>query len=69
MLTPEQRISNLEASIVKITNDLKKNIATFDELDAVVTEVFDAQQALEDRILALKNNIDIVKDTISQRQG
>jgi uncharacterized protein YhjY with autotransporter beta-barrel domain len=68
MLTPDERISNLEAIVVKLTNDTS-DLATFDELDAVVTQLFDDQDALSQRILALGNNIDIVKQTISQRQG
>lgn len=68
MLTPSERISNIEAIVVKLTHD-GNELATFDELDAVVREVFDYQYGLIDRITALENNIDIVRTIISETTG
>ena len=64
MLTPSERISNLEAIVVKLKHDADE-LATFDELDAVVTQTFYNQRELESRIDALTNNIDIVKTIVS----
>lgn len=64
MLTPSERIQNLEAAVVKLKHDADE-LATFDELDAVVRELFDEQYELTDRITALRNNIDIVREIIS----
>lgn len=68
MLTPDERMDNIEAIVVQMTNDYK-DLATFDELDAIVEEVFDKQEELADRINSLKNNTDIVRTILSQATG
>jgi len=68
MLTNDERIKNLEASVVKLKHDTD-DLATDDELDAVVTQVFDKQEELASRIQTLKHNMALVKEILSSAQG
>lgn len=68
-LTFENRMNNLEALAVKVSNDVN-NLATDDELDAIVTQIFDDIIGdLTTRIAAAKNTLDIVERTISITNG
>ena len=67
-LTPTERMDRIEALITKLEFDVTK-LRTEDELDVVVTDVFDDLQALENRITALENNLDMVEKTVSQDNG
>lgn len=69
MLTANERITNIEAAIVGLTN--KYNVrATDDELEAVRSEVFDIDiQSLFDTVTILEETIKIVRETISTAQG
>jgi hypothetical protein len=64
MLTFAERMNNIEALVVRIYN-LAQDLATFDEADAVVTQIFDDIEGLEDRITALKNNINMIERILS----
>lgn len=64
MLDLEERLDNVEAGMVRIYHQ-QKELATFDELDAVVQQVFDEIKDLENRIIAIRNNMAIVEDTLS----
>ena len=68
MLTLEERLDNIESMLVQLVND-SKNLATDDELDAVVTQIFDTIDSLEDRVSALKNNLAIVKEILAAATG
>jgi hypothetical protein len=68
-LTFDERMDALEALMTRVANDAS-DLATDDEIDAVVTQIFDETiQDLRDRTTALKNNLDIVERTISTANG
>jgi len=67
-LTFEERIERIEALAVKISNDFNK-IRTEAELDAVVVQVFDELDDLENRLKTLKTNLAMVNATISTTNG
>lgn len=69
MLSFDDRADNIEALMVQVYNDTMK-LATDDELDAVVTQIFDQGiEILQCRIEAVKNNLDIVERIISAATG
>jgi uncharacterized small protein (DUF1192 family) len=68
MLTFDERIENIEKGLVNI-NQTYLGLATFDELDAVIALVFDEIDDLQNRIVAVKNNIDIIEEIISTATG
>ena len=67
-LTFDERMDRIESLAVKISNDFGK-IRTEDELDAVVDQVFDELDDLENRLKALETNLDMVNATISTANG
>ena len=67
-LTPQERMDRIRALLSRMTEETNK-LRTFDELDAVVQEIFGEIQDLENRIVALENNLDIVEDTVSLPNG
>lgn len=64
MLTFNERMNNIEALTVR-TYNLAQDLATFDEADTVVTQIFDNIEDLEERITALKNNINMIEKILS----
>ena len=68
MLTLEERLDNIDAGVVSIYHQLDE-VATFDELDAVVQQIFDDIEDLENRINAIRYNLDIVESTLSEEQS
>ena len=69
MLSFDDRADNIEALMVQVYNDTMK-LATDDELDAVVTQIFNnGIEVLRARIEAVKNNLDIVERIISAATG
>lgn len=67
-LTFDERMDTLESTIVAIYNKSLK-LRTFDELDAVREEVFGKITDLENRIAAIKNNLEMVKDITNTTNG
>jgi len=67
-ITFDERMTNIETLVVKIFNDFRK-LRTEDELDAVVEQVFDELNDLENRIAALRNNLEMVKKIIPTANG
>ena len=67
-LTFDERMDRMEALTVKVYNDTIK-LRTEKELDAVVDEIFDVLDDLENRLKALSNNLDIVEKTITTANG
>jgi hypothetical protein len=57
-------MDNIEALALVIYN-LAQDLASFDELDAVVVQVFDDLDDLRDRVAAIKNNLNIIDKTLS----
>ena len=68
MLTLEERLDNIDAGVVSIYHQLDE-LATFDELDAVVQQIFNDIEDLENRINAIRYNLDIVESTLSEEQS
>jgi len=68
MLIINERISNFEANIVKIYHDIKE-LATDDEIDAVITQLFSDLNKLEDQITTLENNLTLIHDVLKTAQG
>ena len=67
-LTLSERIERIKALIIKATIEVNQ-LRSEDELDAVVSNVFDELQDLENRVIALENNLDMVEMTISTANG
>jgi archaellum component FlaC len=67
-LTPEERMDRIEALLARMT-EVTNKLRTFDELDAVVQEIFGEIEDLGHRIEALENNLDMVESTVSPPNG
>jgi len=67
-LTFDERMDRIDSLTVKVFNEAIK-LRTEDELDEVIDLVFDELNDLENRITALKNNLNIVKKTIDPTNG
>ena len=63
-LTFDQRITAVEALLVKLARMLENN-TTFDERKAVVEEIFDAIEDLKDRLDAMENAVYITEATLT----
>jgi hypothetical protein len=68
MITSNKRIGNHEANVVQLYNQIKE-LATDDELDAVITQLFSKQEDLRDRITILEDNLTLVQDVLNTAQG
>ena len=64
MLTDESRLANLEAGIVDLYNEYE-DLPTHEELTAVSDQIFDQIKDLEDRIVVIRNAVQIVSDIIN----
>ncbi len=64
----DERIETIESLAVKVANDASK-LRTDDELAAVRALIFDGIDDLENRIAALKNNLEMVSRIISSANG
>jgi len=67
-LTPEERMDRIEALLARLT-EVTNKLRTFDELDAVVQEIFGEIETLGNRIEALEHNLDMVESTVSPPNG
>ena len=67
-LTPTERMNNVEALLSRTTQRVHQ-LRTFDELDAVVEEVFGEIQDLEDRITSLENNLGMIESILPTTNG
>jgi len=69
MLTPSERIGNIESAIVDLTNKYNQR-ATDDELEAVRSKIFDEDiETLKSNILTLERTLVIIKEILTTAQG
>lgn len=59
----EQRVHNLEQACQDLVVEQKK-LATFDEIDVVVTKIFGDIEKLKTRIANVRNQLGIIERTI-----
>jgi len=67
-ITLQERMDRIKALLIKTTNQVHK-LRSEDELDTVVDIIFGELEDLENRIVALENNLDMVEMTISSTDG
>ena len=67
-LTPIERMDRVEALLIKTKVEANK-LRSEPELDAVVDNIFDELQDLENRVTTLENNLEMVEMTISTTAG
>jgi len=67
-LTFDERMDRIEALTVKVFNNASQ-LRNDKELDAVTDQVFNELNDLENRLIALRNNLEMVKKTIATANG
>jgi hypothetical protein len=67
-LTFDERIDTVESLLVKNYNDSLK-LRTDPELDAVREDIFNKLTDLENRVTAVKNNLEMVSKIINTANG
>ena len=68
MLTFSERMDNLEALLSAISFEYSK-IATDDELDAAVTEIWDRVDSVKERTKVIENTLNINREILSTANG
>lgn len=69
MLTFNERMDSLEALLSIIAFGCSNEIATSDEIDAAVTEIWDRIDSAKHRLKVVENTLNIIRDIISSANG
>ena len=65
MLDFSSRMDALEQLTVIINNKCSTEAATYDELDAAITEIWDRVDSIKERTKVLENTLAIVEETLT----
>ena len=69
MLTFNERMDNLEAVISIIAFKYSNEIATDDELDAAVTEIWNGVDSIKHRLKVIENTLINIRDILDTANG
>jgi hypothetical protein len=67
-ITPTNRMNEIETLINIVDNNVNE-LPTFDDLDTVVSQIFDDLTDIENRIKAIENILDMIERIISPTDG
>jgi len=69
MLTFDERMDNLEALLSIVAFKYSNEIATDDELDAAVTEIWDRVDSIKHRTKVIENALAATREILSTANG
>ena len=69
MLTFDERMDNLESLLSIIAFKYNNEVATSDELDAAVTEIWDRVDSIKHRTKIIENTLNTIREILSTANG